>query len=71
MATSFRQYWFESEKGLLMSANYGYSIQQNIITDKWKIVFYGTKEWNKQVKKVRYYQDKPQDKNVCLTVRSV
>ena len=67
---NYSQYWFECEGGLLSSGNYRFSVQNNIITDKYKIVFTGTREWNKQVKTARYYSSKPTDKNICLTVRS-
>ncbi len=68
---TYKDYWFETEAGLLYSANYKYSIQQNIITDKYKVIFTGTKDWNKTAKVVRYYDTKPSDKNICLTVRSI
>lgn len=64
-------YWFAIETGLLYSANYQYSVEHNIITDKYRIVFTGTKNWNNKVRKVRYYSTKPEDKNICLTSRSI
>jgi hypothetical protein len=68
---NYSSYWFDVESGLLTSANYKYQVQTNIITDKYRIVFTGVREWNKQAKRVRYYDNKPQDKNICLTVRSL
>jgi hypothetical protein len=68
---NYSQYWFDVESGLLYSANYKYQVQENIITGKYRIVFSGAKEWNKQAKRVRYYEQKPKDKNICLTVRSI
>lgn len=63
--------WKTEEKGLLNSANYSYEVLKNEDNNKYKLVFNGTRNWNKKVKVVRYYKNKPEDKNICLTVRSL
>jgi hypothetical protein len=68
---TYRLYWFPIEGGKLTGGNYAYSVEHNIITDKFKIVFTGLQTWNKHIKQVRYYNNMPTDKNICLTTRSI
>lgn len=63
------KHWTSIEKGLLMSAKYAYEILQ--AGSSYKVLFTGTKEWNKKVKITRYYKTNPQGINFGLTVRGI
>jgi hypothetical protein len=63
--------WQNLDNGTLMTGNYRYDVLKNEITGKYKLVFTGLRNWNKNVKVVRYYPTAPKNENICLTVRSL
>jgi hypothetical protein len=63
--------WQSLDNGYLSSFNYSYEVLKNEGTGKYKVIFKGRRTWNQLVKVVRYYNNAPTDKNICLTVRSI